>query len=179
MAVLADVALGSSIRAELASSCANPAGTSGAGNDVLSKRSASSVRCPLIAIVIASGGVIGRGVELIGCSVELLPEVVGGSAGSAGVVVLVETSQTVLVAEVADIGQPAVWWASCSEGVRGIGCFGSGQPEVKIGWTVPNTLVIGLAIGDITAVRESARAKGVILDQGSIDHANRATESSH
>lgn len=43
VAVLADVALSSRIGAKLASSCAYSAGASGAGDDVLSKRSASSV----------------------------------------------------------------------------------------------------------------------------------------
>lgn len=84
VAVLADVALSSCIGTKLASRCTNPTGTSSARNDVLSKCSASSVQFSLIAVVIASGGVIGL-------FVGLLPEVVGSSAGSAGVVVLVGT----------------------------------------------------------------------------------------
>lgn len=84
VAILADVALSSCIRTKLASSCTNSTSTSGARNDVLSKGSPSSVQFSLIAVVIATGGVIGL-------FTGLLPEVVGSSTGSAGVVVLVGT----------------------------------------------------------------------------------------
>lgn len=76
------------------------------------------------------------------------------------------------MAKVANIGQPSICWPTSGKRIGSIRSSGPGQLKVKVGRTVPNTLIVSLTIGHIATFREGASALSVVLNQGSSYHAN-------
>jgi hypothetical protein len=147
VAILADIAFTRRTGAKLATNITSTASPVSRGDNILASCSSASVDS-LIAVIVASVGI-------------LLPKVIAKCARAACKIILVRTSETITMTEVADISDSQVRSASGCERVRRITCLASGQPEVKVSRTiVKDALIISLAV---RVIRESLCAKEIVL----------------